>query len=149
MIEHQIILTVHAPPEIHPKAISRVIDKLVHAGMEKVQSAQDDWTDANLAEVAKLAAIKIHDSSIAQHPGSNVTCASSAEGVWCTSCPCPDMSFLTALATVIECARSHIEDIESGLAEGIYDPEENQDLQDKQSALAIAEAWRQQAFTSQ
>lgn len=49
--------------------------------------------------------------------------------------------FLESLSTVLACAQSHVGDIETGLAEGIYDKAENQDLGDKQKALESVLAW--------
>lgn len=42
----------------------------------------------------------------------------------------------SALATVIDCARTHIEDIKTGIEEGIYVASENQDLPALEEALA-------------
>lgn len=46
-----------------------------------------------------------------------------------------------ALATVLDMARDHVQDIESGIEEGIYDPSENTDLSKKQDALNTIEAY--------
>lgn len=42
-----------------------------------------------------------------------------------------------SLAHILEMATSHIEDIESGIEEGIYSSEENQDLYDKKASLEV------------
>ena len=44
------------------------------------------------------------------------------------------------LATLIACAASHIEDVETGIDEGLYDESENADLAAKKEALAVAQA---------
>ena len=44
------------------------------------------------------------------------------------------------LATLIACTKAHIEDVESGIREGIYEASGNKDLGDKQQALACASA---------
>ena len=44
------------------------------------------------------------------------------------------------LATIIACAASHIEDVETGIDEGLYDESENADLAAKKEALAVAQA---------
>ncbi|CAN7651327.1 hypothetical protein LJR129_005085 [Acidovorax sp. LjRoot129] len=45
-----------------------------------------------------------------------------------------------ALAILVACASTHVEDIETGLAEGLYEKAENQDLPEKQKAVQTAEA---------
>ncbi len=50
-------------------------------------------------------------------------------------------SLLSCLATVIDCANSHVEDIETGLEDGTYDKADNQDLGEKQRALKVVESW--------
>lgn len=45
-----------------------------------------------------------------------------------------------ALAAVIDMAREHVQDIDSGLEDGTYDPAENTDIEDKRVALAHSEA---------
>ncbi|GEM_PF-4961111 len=40
-----------------------------------------------------------------------------------------------SLSLVIDMAAGHIEDIQTGLEEGLYSPEDNQDLQTKEAAL--------------
>lgn len=45
-----------------------------------------------------------------------------------------------ALAILIECASAHVEDIETGLIEGLYVKAENLDLPVKQKAVETAEA---------
>ena len=47
------------------------------------------------------------------------------------------------LETVLDCARQHVEDIESGLRDGDYETSENQDLPDKQAALERLNAWQE------
>jgi len=44
------------------------------------------------------------------------------------------------LAILIACAASHIEDVETGIDEGLYDESENADLAAKKEALAVAQA---------
>ena len=44
------------------------------------------------------------------------------------------------LAILIACAASHIEDVETGIDEGLYEKSENTDLADKKEALAAAQA---------
>lgn len=46
------------------------------------------------------------------------------------------------LSKVIGCAESHISDVESGLEDGTYEAEENEDLPDLQEALASIEDWQ-------
>lgn len=42
------------------------------------------------------------------------------------------------LATLIACTKAHIEDVESGIREGLYEASDNEDLTGKQQALACA-----------
>ena len=44
-----------------------------------------------------------------------------------------------ALATLLAISQSHVEDIETGLEEGIYDAKDNADLGTKQMAIAAIE----------
>lgn len=44
-----------------------------------------------------------------------------------------------ALNLVVDMARSHIDDIESGLGEGLYDEADNLDLPEKRAALEAFE----------
>lgn len=44
------------------------------------------------------------------------------------------------LAHVVDMARAHVDDIKSGLAEGIYSPEENADFPAKEANLSAVEA---------
>ncbi len=46
---------------------------------------------------------------------------------------------LEALGLVVDMARSHIEDIDSGLSDGTYDEADNLDLAAKQAALEMVE----------
>lgn len=46
----------------------------------------------------------------------------------------------SVLESLIDMARDHTQDIESGLAEGLYDPVENADLPAKMTVIAQAEA---------
>ncbi len=50
-------------------------------------------------------------------------------------------TFLESLSTILDCAQSHVDDIETGIEEGIYDKAENQDLGDKEKALETVRAW--------
>lgn len=45
-----------------------------------------------------------------------------------------------SLAMVIDMANQQIEDIESGVEEGIYDPEENQDIDARREAVALVQS---------
>lgn len=49
------------------------------------------------------------------------------------------MVSVTTLESLISMARSHVEDIESGVEEGIYQASENQDVGGKKSAIELAE----------
>ena len=44
-----------------------------------------------------------------------------------------------AFACVLAMAESHVEDIESGLEEGLYDASENEDLHEKKMAIAAVQ----------
>ena len=44
-----------------------------------------------------------------------------------------------ALALLLAMAESHVEDIETGLEEGLYDAKDNEDLGKKQMAIAVIE----------
>lgn len=46
-----------------------------------------------------------------------------------------------ALALVLAMAQSHVEDIETGLEEGLYDAKENEGLGEKQMAIAAIEQY--------
>jgi hypothetical protein len=48
---------------------------------------------------------------------------------------------MSALQTVLGCAASHIEDIESGIADGTYLALDNEGLPDMQAALKSVEGW--------
>ena len=50
---------------------------------------------------------------------------------------------MRSLATVIDCARDHVQDVESGLEDGTYEPAENKDLPKKQDALNTLSDWHQ------
>lgn len=47
---------------------------------------------------------------------------------------------VSLLATLVDCAASHVEDIETGIEEGLYSKAENADLGTKQVAVEVAQA---------
>lgn len=47
---------------------------------------------------------------------------------------------VSLLATLVDCAASHVEDIETGIEEGLYSKAENADLGTKQAAVEVAQA---------
>lgn len=56
---------------------------------------------------------------------------------------------LQKLATVIDCARSYVEDIESGIEDGTYLKSENENLPELQVAVENLEAWHRHTALAQ
>lgn len=52
---------------------------------------------------------------------------------------------MQALATVIDCARAHIEDIETGLQDGTYEASDNPSLPSKKRDLEDIQTWHRTA----